>query len=208
MPNWCHNELTVSGSPEAVRSFMEKVQTDDQPLTFQAHVPEPTAEEYLSMAAPCKWCEGTGKTTVAVATAYPAYRDAIGQECRQCGGSGKEPDGWYDWRVRHWGTKWDANFEGPFMALGAETADVDKTVAAQGVSGITGFIVYKFTTAWSPPAEWLRATAEQEPQLTFTLRYGEPGNNFAGELKFSGGEEEHDLALSVEEVLTPDEMWY
>lgn len=44
MPNWCHNELTVSGDPDKVAAFVEKVGTADKPLTFTVHVPEPELE--------------------------------------------------------------------------------------------------------------------------------------------------------------------
>lgn len=34
--------------------------------------------------APCKYCEGTGTTTQAVADKYPAYQRHVGQPCVQC----------------------------------------------------------------------------------------------------------------------------
>jgi hypothetical protein len=44
MPNWCHDELTVSGDPDKVAAFVEKVRIGDKPLTFTVHVPEPELE--------------------------------------------------------------------------------------------------------------------------------------------------------------------
>lgn len=33
---------------------------------------------------PCRWCEGTGTTTQAVADQYPAYLPNVGKPCHQC----------------------------------------------------------------------------------------------------------------------------
>jgi hypothetical protein len=62
-----------------------------------------------------------------------------------------EGDDWYSWRLEGWGTKWDASFGEPFLAMGREESDPDATVAALGGQTAPGVAVYKFDTAWSPP---------------------------------------------------------
>ena len=43
MPNWCVNELTVSGEQEGVARFVANAQCDDEPLSFEKIVPIPDA---------------------------------------------------------------------------------------------------------------------------------------------------------------------
>ena len=43
-----------------------------------------------------------------------------------------------------------------------------------------GYAIYKFYSAWSPPIEWIVAIAKMFPELSFTLKYDEPGLCFMG----------------------------
>jgi hypothetical protein len=50
MPNWCHNTLSVQGSPDELKAFAEKVEMTYQdgskaPLTFTVHAPMPEFPE-------------------------------------------------------------------------------------------------------------------------------------------------------------------
>ena len=78
----------------------------------------------------------------------------------------KDDDGWYNWRVSRWGTKWepsDVRLEESFESL-----------------------TYYFDTAWGPPLVWLQATASQFPKLEFRLFYAEGGCDFAGVARAEG----------------------
>jgi hypothetical protein len=165
MPNWCHDELTVSGDPVLVAAFVEKVGTPGQPLTFAAHVPQP---------------------------------DGLGE-------------GWYGWRLDHWGTKWDAKTDRSLNAFGTEVAidALNRTDGApsQGWVPVDGGLAIKFETAWSPPSEWIREVSVQEPELSFVLRWAEPGNDMAGEIRARAGQVT-EQALAVADVLTEEEMWF
>lgn len=228
MPNWCHNKLTVEGPSVAVAAFVKKVATKEQPLTFAAHVPEPSAEVYAAIEESekieCDLCGGTGKRPRTegeaeligarwVGTEYDRNQPEAVEEraaCNGCRGSGRVvpfSGGQRGWVVSHWGTKWDASFGGPLGALGTEEADVAKSVAMQGVLIAPGMARYDFDTAWSPPVEWLLAVGPMEPELTLTLRYGEPGNDFAGEVAVHG-HQVREAELTVEDVLSPEEMWF
>lgn len=80
-----------------------------------------------------------------------------------------EGDGWYDWRVQNWGTKWDVN---------------PKEVDAEEFGGQ---IVLNFNTAWSPPENALQKLSEMFPDALFELSYFEPGMCFAGTFTAQGG---------------------
>ena len=77
-----------------------------------------------------------------------------------------ENDGWYDWALMHWGTKWDVDGE-----------VVDKT---------DGNIVLSFESAWSPPIEAYRVM-EAEHGFTIYASYEEWGMGFKGD--YENGED-------------------
>ncbi len=69
-------------------------------------------------------------------------------------------EGWYDWNINNWGTKWD--------------------VDAQVTSRDNGFVTYSFDSAWSPPVEAIEKFASKFSDVTFTLKYCEGGGDFGG----------------------------
>lgn len=78
-----------------------------------------------------------------------------------------ESDGWYNWRLENWGTKWDLDER------------EQKEVADQLISEDCDFQA-PFMTAWSPPIEAIAALSEMFPNDQFTLDYFEGGCWFAG----------------------------
>lgn len=74
----------------------------------------------------------------------------------------KDLEDWYNWNISNWGTKWDT-FE--------------------SYSDITeGEIRINFSTAWSPPIEWLSSFFRkiEGAQISVELLFDEPGMSFAG----------------------------
>ena len=76
---------------------------------------------------------------------------------------------WRDWRVQHWGTKWDAMFA-------VASLDVEHGIAE-----------YRFHTAWSPPDAWLREVSRRHPEFTLLHEYVEEMQQFAGRARWIGG---------------------
>jgi len=68
---------------------------------------------------------------------------------------------WYDWKVKNWGTKWNAG------------DDVD-------IGEGDGILEYTFDTAWSPPNPIAEALSFRFPDCIFILSYKEEGMGFAG----------------------------
>jgi hypothetical protein len=81
-----------------------------------------------------------------------------------------DSEGWYDWNIQNWGTKWNANTNYYDYEEDSEQFTVD------------------FDTAWSPPIAWLEKVVAKYPELTFNLAYHEAGMNFRGEADGSEGE--------------------
>ena len=80
----------------------------------------------------------------------------------------KDNEGWYDWRVNNWGTKWDIS-------------DVYFENQAEEDS-----IEFSFCSAWSPPVDAFRTWAESDGRVQFTLEYWEPGIGFVGSATWDG----------------------
>ena len=69
---------------------------------------------------------------------------------------------WYQWRLEHWGTKWNTD---------APSCDNHGDLA-----------IYHFDTAWSPPEGICKLVRDQWPDLSITWFYNEPGMAIAGYL--------------------------
>lgn len=72
-------------------------------------------------------------------------------------------DGWYDWRVTRWGTKWDA--------YDCEVTDRDVDTLA-----------FECSTAWAPPEPIVQALRDRFPNLAISWFFDEPGMALAGYL--------------------------
>ena len=187
--------------PPTVREALKKLETLVPCTMCGAHGELPESPEQAEERG-AKWYEWMD----------PETRED--RTCNSCQGTKKERqlgtyEGWYSWRLENWGTKWDASFDGPFMALMThDDADLDVSVETQGATVTPTVAVYKFDTAWGPPVPFVGGASERFKELEFVLRFGEPGNGFAGEVKYVAGVCMHDEELEVEEVLAPEEMWF
>lgn len=111
--------------------------------------------------------------------------------------------GWYRWRLVHWGTKWDASFGAPLVALGSGVVPETRTPIVE-----PGKAFYAFETAWAPPLHVIETASRQHPGLRLTLVWGEPGSDIAGRHVFEDGEEIEAEGLDVDEALIAEEMWF
>ena len=75
---------------------------------------------------------------------------------------------WYDWQCKAWGTKWDIH---------ANLADERKTE-----------LHYYFDSTWSPPINFFLNISEKYPNLSFQIKYDEPGMCFRGTIVVKEGE--------------------
>jgi hypothetical protein len=81
-------------------------------------------------------------------------------------------DGWYDWAVTNWGTKWDVNMEG-----------------LQLIEGVDGCSIVGYAdSAWSPPIEAFQAYANENDDVYMEIKYFEPGMSFVGVWDSEGGD--------------------
>jgi hypothetical protein len=86
-----------------------------------------------------------------------------------------EGNGWYNWRLENWGTKWDLSEQ------------EQREVADQLISEDCDFQA-TFMTAWSPPLQAIAALSEMFPNDQVALDYFESGCWFAGTAIISEGQ--------------------
>ena len=87
MPNYCNNNIVITGS-NSVIDKIEKIANGDKGDLLQYFYPMPKALED---------------------TTAPLQKDATKEEKAKAKENLKKYgyDNWYDWRVENWGTKWD-----------------------------------------------------------------------------------------------------
>lgn len=91
-------------------------------------------------------------------------------------------EGWYDWSIENWGTKWDVT----------ETFEDEE-----------GYIC--FDTAWSTPYTLISNLSEKYPKLIFEVKYADEdlGNN-CGQYQLKNGEELEVITYGLEQAC---QMW-
>ena len=94
-------------------------------------------------------------------------------------------DGWYDWCVTNWGTKWG-------------DCHTRREEAGEGLH-------YVFDTAWSPPIEAIISISKLFPDLKFVIVYEEGGMGFMGGDYIRNGETVMDVSVPYPEIPDIDE---
>jgi hypothetical protein len=151
MPNWVFNSMVVNGSKSDLVAFRDKARklsphgiTEDGVLEYK--------DENASEISFWNFIEPENKSAYFGASDYkPEGYDKLSSEEQFAITMKHESDGWYDWNVRNWGTKWDA----------CDTSLDDNT------EGKGPFLNYNFQTAWSIPEAVFTAIVSQHPELSF-----------------------------------------
>jgi len=179
MPNWCENFIEVYGEPERLKAFDNQFKARHISYggaffnILKSEVGNLDLTKYLEFKiVSCTnpfldasdYCTVTLLETESTEEGYsftnfvPMTKDDF-------------LNGWYDWSINNWGTKWDITHKYVFVTL-----DYD-----------TGYISYYFDTAWSPCVPVVEAMAKQYPDLEIIHTYDEPGGCFAGIYKYQEG---------------------
>lgn len=174
VPNWVSNWVGISGKTTDLQAFVEKAKqqyTTNYPKSEWVwdaeqgkNVQIPESErgqqvEALSGESPMSFwnfiepenkvayfADAHGKKPEGFADWTPAKQLEYNLKC--------EGDGWYDWNIANWGTKWDASDAG---------IDTDYLKPEEENSSIS----YTFQTAWSVPEPVFQAMVKQHPELSF-----------------------------------------
>jgi len=159
MPNWVTNYVTITGDAELVKEVGERLRA-----------PVPHHEETAVFSF---W--NIVKPDDLIMETYNSACDQFGM---------MNPDNWYNWNLRNWGCKWDAN--GPYLNYEEP-----------------GKLVYSFDTAWSPPTQAMERLAEDNPDLTIKVRFIEE-QGWGGEMVGQGVDWEETDAWDIPETHEED----
>ena len=144
MPNWVYNTLWVQGDEVTVTALREKM---NSPFETEHYSWDGTVDKKVySNPVFAFW-------NIVKPDNLDRYLVTIGTGT----GNQDDPDNWYNWNTRNWGTKWDV----------ASSPNTTCEVTDDGA------LLYKFETAWCPPMEALLLLSSQFPTLRFDYRYEE-----------------------------------
>jgi hypothetical protein len=180
MPNYCFNTLTIQGPKEQVDSIKAKL---NEP--FQRHHDQWNTETQQMEIKEYFY----NNPVFAFWNIYNPVQDGISNEVYL-----GQPDhtipfaeqmkfktnDWYSWNVRNWGTKWD-------VAVGDEDNYPDTELLEHMDRGEDQWVIYKFNTAWSPPAPAMEKLSALVPNCVVTLSFEEE-TGWGGEYEFVNGE--------------------
>jgi hypothetical protein len=152
MPNWCDNQITITG-PNSVIDKIEKIVKE---------------EENIDLSSKEK-----GETPCLLQFMYPMPKEL--DETTADGSKNKKMikkhgySSWYDWRVENWSTKWDVN----------EFYGVDRQYLIEQSEG-ESTITFAFSSAWAPPLGAYEHFIDENSNVTIRASYFEGGCDFMG----------------------------
>jgi hypothetical protein len=217
MPNYCENELTISGPDvERVLAAMRDLESDDPDehiFDFDKIIPYPqefkdidirSAEYQTKLHAIAKDDPERESRLKALAAEYDTEPGALWLK------DGYNSGG-YEWTCSFWGTKWNAIrvclTKRPANAPPAETATCEHCRIPHKTAGMRVLVCQKcgaplpdtrpivalveFETAWSPPVPVVEKLMEMFPDHEFELEYYEGGVGFCGQARWTGGQEQY-----------------
>ena len=203
MPNWCVNQVDITGDEAEVAKLVAFVKSDENSFTFENIVPPPATPMYSSDATHNKYvcgCESVAQPDPENEGKFMWVIDGKKVEYHgKCPTHNEHsfsnhPDNWYNWNINNWGTKWSAG------EVWNDRADDDGKV--------DGHTSYNFDTAWSPAEPVVAALAEKFPTLRIAHRYCEAGMGYAGEVLYANGaeirREDYDMGQMPDGAFTED----
>jgi len=150
MPNWCDNQITITG-PSSVIDKIEKIVKEESNNAEKGLLQffHPMPKELLETEA------------------GPTAKTKKEKQARQIRKLEFGAENWYDWRVNNWGTKWEVS----------EFFGVDKQADALiGDSTIS----FAFSSAWSPPIGAYEKFLRDNENCSLKAYYYEGGCDFMG----------------------------
>lgn len=165
MPNWCGNDLTVTGDVNKIKKFNEeflkdgynccvKIPDELQNTSSPSRiVPDSEYEEIISKAS---------DTALERPFFIAPMTSFMSQELIKKYGA----DNWYDFSCKFWGCKWNVDTQ----YLDPVFSDDDREVS------------YSFDSPWGPPTVWVEHAAKYYG-LNFRITFSEGGCDFCGVLE-------------------------
>lgn len=139
MPNWVRNTVNIIGDEADVTELQELLARPWESKNEKFVGGEFIYEDFV-----------VKPTAISFHNLIPCPND---ETYHTRGGTGTNPDGWYAWNSKHWGTKWDAS-DDQFHVWPSEYK------MSKGNNNIIQLCL-TFETAWSPPIPIYNALAKE-----------------------------------------------
>lgn len=178
MPNWCNNLLTMKSKnrkllEEVQSSVSEGIRADREKGLLNHFRPMPD-----DLTNTVKGCDNS----------IPEWQKDSSRLLMKLHGV----DNWYDWAVKHWGTKWDV-----LSCVHCDLIGLDDDVWMLSI---------EFETAWSPPINAIEyfVKFEKKTLSEVTLQYIETGVGYCGVHNFLDRSESFEIDNYLEEDIPGD----
>ena len=158
MPNWCENNLVITGPQATLKEFLTVAEL-------------PHASKSVEFNNDTKVWENKDVLYTTLFWNFIHPEDEFLDLYYTNQSSDINALNWYQWNIRNWGVKWDVDFND------IEVVDDDEPDT----------LILKFDTAWTFPAEFLIEVSRQYPTLSFENEYVEEGMGFQGLIQFDNG---------------------
>lgn len=198
MPNWVSNWIGASGTEDDIRAFIEKAKKPYTAINKGKRYQDEATGEW-KYDPDVVW-----EQVVEEAFSFWNFIEPEDKEAYHADPHGKKPDeyegwsaeekmafdlrftgnGWYDWNVRNWGTKWDAS----------DSSVDEPTCDGKGNASVS----ISFQTAWSIPEPIFTAMVQQHPTIDFDFESEEEQGWGAKYTSSDGDEGERSLILTEE----------
>jgi len=139
MPNWVTNILTINADEKMVEKILSEVKSENSEFDFNLILPMPLGLE--NTTAPARIVSDEDYAEDSSRGITQAMYDA---RIKEYGFSD-----WYNWRLHHWDTKWNAD----------EVYINDNEIT--------------FNTAWSNPKALLVALSKKYPNVEFQIKFSD-----------------------------------
>lgn len=172
MPNWCENDLEISGAYSDVNNCRNEIAPTNE-VDFFKIVPIPDILSEICSGGRMingKKCNEWRKITIRDKVKIVAIPKIELKKLKAKYGV----TNLIDWCYLNWGTKWSA-------------CDGDLISDWNGTIDGIGRVEFTFNTAWSPPIPIMDALIKRYPKLEFNLRYYEGGMGYEGQYIGSNG---------------------
>lgn len=180
MPNYVYSTLGLEGSKESIKIFREKFEEEGRLLATRV-IPYPRELELLDKRSnEGKLTEDEEKELTLLSLEGKYDMDKDGYN-----------QGGYDWCIKNWGTKWG------FCDCVVDEEEED-------------YILYSFSTAWSPITLLIAEMSRQFPDITFIYFCDEESGEFRYEETYEGGvsTDYDDRSYEIEEERRQEEADY
>ena len=152
MPNWAYSRIEITGSKELIKSIKEHLA---KPYRDPFNPDRSITGDFLlwNIISPDDLPRYLGEDL----KDKPITKDTdIMTQIKHEMATGM---GWYNWNCRNWGTKWETNDDHGMLEIETNLPNLIGDYS----------LVYRVTSAWSPPTEALDSLAEQFPTATILL---------------------------------------